>query len=65
MVDELGIVELIDTVIVQDHEQRMVSVGQAVKAMILNGLGFQSSGFVFNTAFFREKTGRSFTRNGD
>ena len=40
MVDELGIVRLIDTVIGQDHEQRIVSIGQAVKAMILNGLGF-------------------------
>jgi hypothetical protein len=40
MVDELGLPELIDTVIKQDHEQRQVSVGLCVKAMILNGLGF-------------------------
>jgi hypothetical protein len=40
MIDELGLVEILDSVIIQDHEQRVVSVGQAVKAMILNGLGF-------------------------
>jgi len=40
MVDELGIPELIDTVIKQDHDQRQVSIGLCVKAMILNGLGF-------------------------
>jgi hypothetical protein len=40
MIDELGLSELIDTVIKQDHEQRQISVGQCVKAMILNGLGF-------------------------
>jgi hypothetical protein len=40
MVDELGIVRLIDTVMVQDHAQRIVSIGPAVKAMILNGPGF-------------------------
>jgi hypothetical protein len=40
MVEELGFPELIDTVIKQDHEQRQDSVGQCVKAMILNGLGF-------------------------
>jgi len=40
MVDELGLSHLIDIVIKQDHEQRQVSVGQCVKAMILNGLGF-------------------------
>ena len=36
MVDELGLPELIDAVIIQDHEQRVVSVGQCVKAMVLN-----------------------------
>ena len=40
MVDELGLPKLIDTVIKQDHEQRQVSVGTCVKAMILNGPGF-------------------------
>ena len=40
MVDELGLPELIDTVIKQDPKQRQVLVGQCVKAMVLNGLGF-------------------------
>ena len=55
MVDELGIVKLIDTVIVQDHEQRMVSVGQAVKAMILNGLGFSHRALYLTPHFFEKK----------
>jgi hypothetical protein len=38
--DALGITALIDRVIVQDPDQRTVSVGTGVKAMILNGLGF-------------------------
>jgi hypothetical protein len=36
MYDELGIGELIDEWIPQDHEQRHVSIGQCVKAMVLN-----------------------------
>ena len=38
MVDELGLVELIDALVPQDHSQRSLSVGLLVKAMILNGL---------------------------
>jgi transposase len=40
MFDELGIGEVIDQTIVQDLTKRTVSLGQAVKAMVLNGLGF-------------------------
>jgi transposase len=40
MFDELGLGEALDEVIPQDQAQRKVSVGQAVKAMVLNGLGF-------------------------
>ena len=40
MVDELGIASIIDNEIKQDLSQRKVSVGQAVKALILGGLGF-------------------------
>ena len=40
MFDELGIAEVLDRMIVQDWSQRILSVGQAVKAMVLNGLGF-------------------------
>ena len=39
MFDELGIAEIINTKIPQDP-QRLVSAGQAIKAMVLNGLGF-------------------------
>ncbi len=40
MVDELGLVEKIDAMIPQALDQRHVSLGVAVKAMILIGLGF-------------------------
>ena len=40
MYEELGIGEVIDRAVPQDEERRFVSVGQAVKAMVLNGLGF-------------------------
>jgi len=55
MVDELGLVGLIDSLIVQDHEQRHVSVGQAVKAMILNGLGFVNRALYLMPHFFKDK----------
>ena len=55
MVDELGLPELIDTVIKQDHEQRQVSVGQCVKAMILNGLGFVNRALYLMPHFFKDK----------
>lgn len=38
--DDLGLVELIDQVVPQDKEKRNVSLGQAIKAMVVNGLGF-------------------------
>ena len=55
MVDELGLVALIDTLIPQDHEQRHVSVGLAVKAMILNGLGFIQRVLYMMPRFFQNK----------
>ena len=39
MYEEIGIGERIDQVIDQDADKRQVSLGQAVKAMVLNGLG--------------------------
>ena len=54
MIDELGLVEISDSVIVQDHEQRIVTVGQAVNAMVLNGLGF-SHRALYSTPHFFEK----------
>jgi len=55
MVDELKIVETIDTLIVQDHDQRHVSIGLAVKAMILNGLGFIQRVLYLMPMFFMNK----------
>ena len=55
MVDELGLPELIDTVVKQDHEQRQVSVGKCVKAMILNGLGFVNRALYLMPHFFKDK----------
>jgi uncharacterized protein DUF4277 len=40
MYDELGIGQVLDEVIEQDPERRVATVGQLVKAMVLNGLGF-------------------------
>jgi transposase len=40
MFEELGITEVIDQAIKQDPEMRIVTAGHAVKAMVLNGLGF-------------------------
>jgi hypothetical protein len=40
MFEELGITEVIDRATKQDPEMRMVTAGHAVKAMVLNGLGF-------------------------
>jgi hypothetical protein len=51
MYEELGIGEVIDRVVPQDEERRFVSVGQAVKAMVLNGLGFVNQR-LSDTAFF-------------
>ena len=38
MFEELGITEVIDRTTQQDPEMRIVTVGHAVKAMVLNGL---------------------------
>jgi transposase len=55
MVDELGLVEKIDAMIPQDLGQRQVSVGTAVKAMILIGLGFVQRALYLTPDFFRGK----------
>jgi transposase len=54
-ITELGTTELIDEVIPQDQSQRSVSVGQAVKAMLLNGLGFANRRLYLTPRFFRNK----------
>ena len=42
VIDEIGLVELINQE-VGGHPQEIVSAGVAVKAMIINGLGFVSA----------------------
>ena len=46
---------MIDRLIPQDDEKRKVSIGQAVKAMILNGLGFANRALYLTELFFRDK----------
>ncbi len=53
--DELGLVELIDSLIIQDRTSRNVSVGQAIKAMVINGLGFANHTLYLMPAFFEDK----------
>jgi transposase len=53
-----GVLELADQIdahIAQDIEQRTVSVGRAVKAMILNGLGFAEQRLYLTPQFFETK----------
>ena len=40
MFDELGIGDILDQATQQDPQTRDLTVGEAVKAMVLNGLGF-------------------------
>ncbi len=55
MFDELGIGELVDALVPQDLEQRKISVGQALKAMVLNGLGFANRRLYLTSRFFQNK----------
>lgn len=55
MYDELEIGKRIDEHIAQDFEQRKVSVGQAVKAMVLNGLGFVRQSLYLTPQFFETR----------
>jgi hypothetical protein len=43
MFDELGIGDVIDQATHQNPEMRDLTVGEAVKAMVLNGLGLPCS----------------------
>jgi transposase len=55
MFDELGIGNMIDRSIEQDVGRRQVSIGQAVKAMVLNGLGFVNQQRSLVPSFFANK----------
>jgi transposase len=49
--DEMGLVELVDKLL-GTHPQEIISPGQVVKAMILNGLGFVSAPLYLFEKFF-------------
>lgn len=51
IVDQIGLVKEIDRQIEQ-HPQQIISTGQVVKAMILNGLGFVSAPLYLFSEFF-------------
>ena len=55
MYDELGIGQRLDRLLVQDEEKRTVSLGQLVKAMVLNGLGFANRALYLTPLFFQDK----------
>jgi transposase len=55
MFEELGITEVIDKATQQDPEMRMVTAGHAVKAMVLNGLGFLNHQLSLVPHFFQPK----------
>ena len=54
IIDEMGLVGEIDRQ-VGKHPQQIVSTGEAVKAMILNGLGFVSAPLYLFGQFFEGK----------
>ena len=53
--DELNIGTHIDQLIPQDLDQRNISIGTAVKAMIINGLGFSNRTLYLMPQFFQDK----------
>jgi transposase len=55
MFEELGIAEVIDQATKQDPERRIVTAGHAVKAMVLNGLGFVNQQLYLVPHFFQNK----------
>ena len=55
MFDELGIGDVLDQATHQNPELRDLTVGEAVKAMVLNGLGFLSQALYLVPRFFQHK----------
>jgi len=53
MFEELEIGDRIDEHIAQDFDEREISVGQAVKAMVLNGFGFVQQRLYLTPKFFK------------
>jgi len=55
MFEELGITEVIDQATQQNPAMRIVTAGHAVKAMVLNGLGFVNQQLYLVPHFFQNK----------
>jgi transposase len=55
MCEELGITEVMDHATQQDPAMRIVTAGHAVKAMVLNGLGFINQQLYLVPHFFQNK----------
>jgi len=55
MCEELGIADTIDQATQQNSVMRIVTAGQAVQAMILNGLGFVNQQLYLVPHFFQNK----------
>jgi transposase len=55
MFDALGIGEVIDRATRHQPETRIVTTGDAVKAMVLNGLGFVNQQLYLVSRFFQDK----------
>jgi transposase len=55
MFDELGIGDVLDQATQQNPEMRDLTVGEAVKAMVLNGLGFIHQALYLVPRFFHNK----------
>ena len=55
MFDELGIGDVIDKATQQNPEMRDLTAGEAVKAMVLNGLGFVNHALYLVPRFFQNK----------
>jgi transposase len=55
MFEELGITDVIDRATKQEPGMRMVTAGHAVKAMVLNGLGFLNQQLYLVPHFFQNK----------
>jgi transposase len=55
MFDELGVGEVVDKATQQNPDMRDLTVGEAVKAMVLNGLGFINQALYVVPRFFHNK----------
>ena len=53
--DELGIGQHLDQLIPQKHDQQTISIGQAVKAMVINGLGFTQRTLYLMPDFYQSR----------